>query len=381
MGSPEITAIYGLRDHRYFHRVRYAMLLSGGVDSSTALAELVAAGHSVHAYYLKVWLEDELDYLGSCPWEEDLSYARAVCEQFKVQLTVVPLQLQYHEAVVTYTLEELKAGRTPSPDIFCNERIKFGAFLDYLEEKEGRSADVRIASGHYAQIVRRDDNVALMRSPDPVKDQTYFLCHLHAEQLSRLEFPIGHHTKEEVRAKAEHYELANKERKDSQGICFLGKIRYPEFVRHYLGEQAGQTLEWETGRVLGLHKGYWFYTIGQRQGLGLGGGPWYVVNKDVEANIVYVSHSMSAAERARHTFTVSELSWNGSPAADGDSLVKIRHGPKLHQARLRRIDPDRIEVTLREADRGVAPGQFAVFYEGQRCLGCGKIEEEQCTYS
>lgn len=352
------------------------MLLSGGVDSSTALAELVAAGRSVHAYYLKVWLEDELDYLGSCPWEEDLSYARAVCEQFEVPLTVVPLQLQYHEAVVTYTLSELKAGRTPSPDIFCNERIKFGAFLEYLEEKEGRSSDLRIASGHYAQIRRNDDEVALYRSPDPVKDQTYFLCHLNAEQLSRLEFPIGHCTKDEVRAKAEAYELPNKDRKDSQGICFLGKIRYPEFVRHYLGSQDGSIVERETDRVLGSHKGYWFYTIGQRQGLGLGGGPWYVVKKDVESNTVFVSHSMTATDRARRTFTVSELSWNGSPAPEGDALVKIRHGPKLHEATLRWLEQDRIEVTLGDADRGVAPGQFAVFYDEQRCLGCGKIEEE-----
>lgn len=351
------------------------MLLSGGVDSSTALAELVFAGHSVHAYYLKVWLEDELDYLGSCPWEEDLSYARAVCEQFDVPLTVVPLQLQYHEAVVTYTLAELKAGRTPSPDIFCNERIKFGAFLDYLDEKERLPADARIASGHYAQIAREDSGVALLRSPDPVKDQTYFLCHLHANQLSRLEFPIGSLKKEEVRARAEKYDLPNRARKDSQGICFLGKIRYPEFVRHYLGEREGQIIDREDGRVLGRHKGYWFYTIGQRQGLGLSGGPWYVVKKDVEANIIYVSHSMTATDRARNSFTVSELSWTGPEASDGAALVKIRHGPKLHSARLRRLGEERIHVELEEADRGVAPGQFAVFYEGQRCLGCGKIEE------
>ncbi len=353
---------------------RHAVLLSGGVDSSTALAELVRQGLPVTAFYLKVWLEDELDHLGDCPWEEDLAYARAVCERFDVELRVVPLQLEYYERVVSYTLEELRSGRTPSPDIFCNERIKFGAFLDYLLEHE-RDEEMKIATGHYARILDRGDHVELGRSPDPVKDQTYFLSHLHQDQLRRIAFPIGSLDKDEVRRRAHELDLPNKDRRDSQGICFLGRIRYPEFIRHYLGEQPGDIVELETGRVLGPHRGYWFHTIGQRTGLGLGGGPWYVVRKDAHANVIYVSHSRNADDRAKRAFVVSELSWTWRPPERDRLLVKIRHGPDLRDATVRWIDEQRMEVTMDRADRGVAPGQFAVFYDGEVCLGCGTIAD------
>jgi tRNA (5-methylaminomethyl-2-thiouridylate)-methyltransferase len=365
--------------------MRYALLLSGGVDSSTALAELARAGHHVTAYYLKVWLEDELDYLGACPWEEDLSFARAVCEMFDVSLVVVPLQLEYHERVVQYTLSELAAGRTPSPDIFCNERIKFGAFIDYLRHEEPDN-DVLIATGHYAQIVHHRDHAALLRSPDPVKDQSYFLAHLGQEQLQRIAFPIGGFAKDDVRRRAHEYRLPNRDRPDSQGICFLGKIRYPDFVRHYLGEKPGAIVELESGRVLGEHPGFWFYTIGQRTGLGLGGGPWYVVRKDTSDNVVFVSHSNSVASRARREFLVRDLSWTWKPPQTSRLTLKIRHGPALIDASIRRPDEQTIHVTMDRADRGVAPGQFAVFYDGPACLGCGKIQHEQvketvCTFS
>ncbi|MFW5688294.1 MAG: tRNA 2-thiouridine(34) synthase MnmA [Spirochaetota bacterium] len=355
--------------------MRHAVLLSGGVDSSTALAELVAEGHDVTAYYLKVWLEDELDYLGDCPWEEDLSYARAVCERYGVSLVVVPLQLEYHERIVQYTLTELQAGRTPSPDIFCNQRIKFGAFIDYLRAAEP-SDDVRIATGHYARIVHHPDHVELARSPDPVKDQTYFLSHLSQEQLARITFPIGSLEKDQVRDRAHRYELPNRNRPDSQGICFLGKIRYPDFIRHYLGEREGEIVEHEGGRVLGAHRGFWFYTIGQRTGLGLSGGPWYVVRKDVAENVIYVSHSSAAADQARRAFTVRELSWRWKPPEDGAVKLKIRHGPALIGATLDWIGDDEIRVTMDRPDRGVAPGQFAVFYHDETCLGSGKIQAE-----
>ncbi|MFW5741668.1 MAG: tRNA 2-thiouridine(34) synthase MnmA [Spirochaetota bacterium] len=354
---------------------RHAVLLSGGVDSSTALAELVRQGLPLTAFYLKVWLEDEFDHLGGCPWEEDLAYARAVCERFDVELRVVPLQLEYYERVVAYTLDELRAGRTPSPDIFCNERIKFGAFFDYLLEHEVEQ-HMPIATGHYARILDRGDHVELARSPDPVKDQTYFLSHLHQEQLRRIVFPIGSLEKEEVRRRAHELDLPNKARRDSQGICFLGRIRYPEFVRHYLGERPGDIVELETGAVLGPHRGYWFYTIGQRTGLGLSGGPWYVVRKDPPTNVVYVSHSRDADDRARRSFAVTELSWTWRPPEHDRLLMKIRHGPDLIDAAVRWVGEQRIEVTMDRGDRGVAPGQFAVFYDGEVCLGCGKIADD-----
>lgn len=363
---------------------RHGVLLSGGVDSATALMRLVARGEkNITAYYLKIWLEDELSYMGDCPWEEDLGYARAVCEHAGVPLKVVSLQQEYYDRVVSYALDELRAGRTPSPDIFCNQRIKFGAFFERL----GTEVDT-VVSGHYAQIERRSGEVRLLRAPDPVKDQTYFLSHLSSDQLARLEFPIGELTKKQVRALAEEYTLPNRNRPDSQGICFLGKIRYPDFVRHYLGEREGDIVERETGTVLGKHRGFWFHTIGQRQGLGLGNGPWYVVGKNPAENLVYVSHATHKDEQVRHEFLVEDHHWISgcSPlnGAGSRSLqAKLRHGPEL-QACVLSVPPDPrhsglLRVELRDGDRGVAPGQFAVFYEGEQCLGAAKISAEGLT--
>ncbi|HUX13853.1 MAG TPA: tRNA 2-thiouridine(34) synthase MnmA [Spirochaetia bacterium] len=382
--------------------MKIALLLSGGVDSSTALWRLKDAGHlDITAYYLKIWLEDELSYMGSCPWEEDLEYARAVCLQAGVPLNVVSLQLEYYERVVAYALEELRAGRTPSPDIFCNQRIKFGAFFEHF----GESFD-RLATGHYARIEESGGLSLLKRAPDPVKDQTYFLSHLSQEQVSRSMFPIGDMMKSEVRALAHALELPNRDRKDSQGICFLGRIRYPEFIRHYLGERGGRIVELESRRVLGHHKGYWFHTVGQRSGLGLGNGPWYVVAKDTIENVIYVSHELHAAERARKSFRIGRLNWIGRKPEPTESLyVKIRHGPELTRCAIRVPVPEAVaapvrgyaspdarpvldeadagetlDVVMERPDRGVAPGQFAVLYSGDVCLGGGMILEDPCEY-
>jgi len=350
--------------------LKIAVLLSGGVDSSVALRLVQQAGfRDINAFYLKIWLEDELAYLGSCPWEEDLKHARAVCEQAGVPLNVVSLQTEYQERVVAAAVEELRAGRTPSPDIWCNQRIKFGLFF----EKIGADFD-KVVSGHYAQVQEHGEACVLKRSPDPVKDQTYFLCALRQERLRRLWFPIGHLRKGEVRRLARDWGLANRDRKDSQGICFLGKIKYPEFVRYHLGEQAGEIIELETGRVLAGHRGFWFYTIGQRKGIGLGGGPWYVVKKDAPTNRVYVSHSDRFLQHARREFVVSSPNWIAGEPKDLSVQVKVRHGPRLGDGRLRPMEAGRWQVTLEEADQGIAPGQFAVFYGGEVCLGGGVIE-------
>ncbi len=349
--------------------MKVAVLLSGGVDSSVALHLLRRSGSAdLSAYYLKIWLEDDLASLGSCPWEEDLRYARAVCEAAGVPLSVVPMQRQYYDRVVSYAVEELRRGRTPSPDIFCNERIKFGAFVDALQD----SCD-RVATGHYAVLEEQADGPLLKRSPDPVKDQTYFLSHLSRAQLARALFPIGALRKAQVRAEARRLDLANKDRPDSQGICFLGKIRYPQFVRAYLGERAGDIVDRESGRVLGRHRGFWFHTVGQREGLGLGNGPWYVTGKDTDANVVYVSHG--SVRRPRTTFSVSRLHWIGrEPAPGAPLLVRIRHAPVLASCTLSPGVPGSLDVTMDPADPGIAAGQFAVFYDGEECLGCGAID-------
>ncbi|MFW5694488.1 MAG: tRNA 2-thiouridine(34) synthase MnmA [Alkalispirochaeta sp.] len=375
--------------------MEYAVLVSGGVDSAVALHTIASrADGPVRAYYLKIWLEDELSFLGQCPWEEDLRYARDVCAAAGVPLEVVPLQDEYYERVVSYTLAELKAGHTPSPDIFCNQRIKFGAFYDAI----GGEAD-RIVTGHYARVLRdgahRGDGgafggVRLGMAPDPVKDQTYFLSHLSQEQLRRSEFPVGEMTKAQVRARAEELRLSNRNRPDSQGICFLGRIKYADFVRHYLGEREGQILNADTGEVLGRHSGAWFYTIGQRQGLGLGNGPWYVVRRDIDTNVVEVSHALQVERRACRQFTVGNLHWIGdpphaagedgdSPGTEGELTLKLRHGPERVACRVAVPGGEpvhtaqQLTVTMDRADRGVAPGQFAVFYHGDVCLGAGMI--------
>jgi tRNA-specific 2-thiouridylase len=354
--------------------VPYAVLLSGGVDSATALSRLAQETRDVTAYYLKVWLEDELESLGDCPWEEDLDFARRVCAGLGVPLTVISLQIEYYDRVVQYTIDELRAGRTPSPDIFCNERIKFGAFLDRLTGNQD-GGEPLIATGHYAGLADEGDHVLLHRSPDPVKDQTYFLAHLSQEQLRRIRFPLAGLTKRQVRELARRYDLPNKDRPDSQGICFLGKVRYPEFIRHYLGERPGLILDADSGRELGRHRGYWFHTIGQRQGLGLSGGPWYVVAKDTERNEIHVSHSSAAMHRARATFQVDRLSWTWKPPRNGRYHVKIRHGPALTGCSIEWAGNDELAVRMDTEDRGVAAGQYAVFYDREVCLGCGRIRE------
>jgi len=349
--------------------VKAAVLLSGGVDSSVALHLAKMQGADVTAFYLKIWLEEELAFLGDCPWEDDLKYARAVCEQAEVPIQVVPLQTEYQERVVAHVLKELKQGRTPSPDILCNEWIKFGLFFDKIDP-----AFQKIVSGHYAQVEQRDGKFLLKRSPDPVKDQTYFLSRLNQQQLSRLWFPIGHLIKKQVRGMALKLDLPNRERKDSQGICFLGKIKYPEFVRYHLGERKGEIIDVETDKVLGEHKGVWFHTVGQRKGLRLPGGPWYVVKKDLPANKLFVAHADRYLEYARADFTVADVHWISGEPTIRDLQTKVRHSPHIENCQIESLGERRWSVRLENKDQGIASGQSAIFYEGEICSGGGVIE-------
>lgn len=352
--------------------MKIAVLISGGVDSSVALRLLQQEGHQITAFYLKIWLEDELSFLGSCPWEEDLSYVRQVCEQAAVPLEVISMQRAYWDQVVAYTIDQVRQGFTPNPDMLCNQRVKFGAFYDHIATS-GKQFD-KVATGHYAQVVEENGLFLLKQSPDPVKDQTYFLAQLSQEQLARALFPIGHLEKSQVRDYAHAYNLPNKARKDSQGICFLGKLKFDEFVAYHLGKKLGNIIEFETGKLLGQHQGFWFYTIGQRQGLGLAGGPWYVVQKDTSKNIVFVSRSYHAPDKVRDTFMVGACNWiSGSPPQKTELGVKLRHGSTTYQATVAYLSDGTIQVKLPQNDQGIAPGQFAVFYDGDVCLGSGHI--------
>lgn len=347
---------------------KVAMLLSGGVDSSVSMRLLQEQGYDVTAFYIKIWLEDELAYLGNCPWQEDLDYARRVCDQANVPLKVVSLQKEYWNEVVSHSIAEIKAGRTPNPDILCNERIKFGVFINNI----GKEFDY-IATGHYAQIKRENEDIFLHCSQDSVKDQTYFLSHVKKEDLSRVLFPIGHLNKTQVRQLAKKYDLPNKDRKDSQGICFLGKLQFNEFVRYHLGDKKGDLVEFETGNKVGDHNGYWYYTVGQRQGLGIAGGPWYVVSKDIEKNIVFVSRSYYTSDKARDKLVITNCNWLIQPNTDKELLIKLRHGPNFNSCKINKVSDDSFEIKLSQRDQGIAKGQYAALYDGKVCLGSGII--------
>lgn len=381
---------YGMKKKQ---SLRVAVLLSGGVDSSVALRLLCAAGHSCTAFYLKIWFQEDFENLWSaCPWDEDLTYAKSVCDEVGVDLQVVHLTDEYWKNVVSHIISEYKSGRTPNPDVLCNTRIKFGAFLDFINNMDFDY----VASGHYARVkhtsVECETKCSVLHlSADEVKDQTYFLSHLSQEQLRNLLFPLGCMSKEEVRNLAAEMGLPNKDRRDSQGLCFLGKVKFSEFVARHIGEMEGILLEAETGDFLGKHRGFWFYTIGQRQGLRLSGGPWYVVAKDAENNVIFVSRNYFSLDKKRRSFHVSSLKWIlGAPPEDLENLqCKVRHGPKFYNCHIEIVKGNLYKenehqilgetaqeitiVRLSEDDQGLAAGQYVVFYKENICLGSGII--------
>jgi len=351
---------------------RIAVLLSGGVDSSVVVHELAQQGLHPDCFYIKIGPEENEKW--DCTSEEDMEMAAAVAGKYGCKLQIVDCHKEYWEGVTRYTMEKVKAGCTPNPDVMCNRMIKFGAF----DEKAGHDYDL-IATGHYAQTEIIDGKKWLTTSPDPVKDQTDFLAQIYNWQLRKALFPIGHYMKDEVRKIAEREHLINARRKDSQGICFLGKINYNEYIRRYLGENPGDVIELETGKRIGQHKGLWFHTIGQRHGLGFGGGPWYAVKKDMDRNILYVSRGFEPATAYKSVFPVhqfhylTENPWGESPEAN--VTFKIRHTPGYHPARLKRTGEGAYTVYSETPMQGVAPGQFCVVYdeEHHRCIGSAEI--------
>lgn len=381
-----------------------ALLNSGGVDSAVAAHLLCEQGYRPDLYYIRIGMDD--DGL-TCTAEEDIELSQATARRYGLRLEVVDLQKEYWERVVEYTMEHVRRGLTPNPDVMCNKLIKFGAF----EEKAGHSYD-RVATGHYARLVTAPCHLEqgaftgvepasdgerpfpqdgkgeetgpasalwLGTAPDPVKDQTDFLAQLSGLQVRKLLFPIGHLMKEEVRRIALENRLPSARRKDSQGICFLGKINYADFVRRFLGEKEGDVIEIETGRRVGRHRGYWFHTIGQRKGLGFGGGPWFVVKKDVRKNILFVSHGYDPGTAYKQQFTVHGMHFLTADVLSGcrDMPVtfKIRHTPEFHRALLSHAGGGSYTVHAGEPIHGVAPGQFCVIYDENhhRCIGSAEI--------
>ena len=354
-----------------------AVLLSGGVDSSVVLYELVRQGLQPDCFYIKIGPEEEEEW--DCSSEEDLEMATAVSHKYGCRLEVVDCHKEYWDQVTSYTIDKVRAGFTPNPDVMCNRLIKFGAF----HEKRGHDYDL-IATGHYAQT--EEESVVngfavdthlkwLCTSPDPVKDQTDFLAQIYDWQLQKALFPIGHMMKDEVRQIAEREHLVNAKRKDSQGICFLGKINYNDYIRRYLGELPGDVVELETGKFIGKHKGHWFHTIGQRKGMGFGGGPWFVVKKDIEQNIIYVSHGYDPQTAYKQDFPIHDFhSINGQLPPQRITL-KIRHTPEFLPARLEQLGNGAYMVHADTPIHGVAPGQFCVVYDEHhhRCYGSGEI--------
>lgn len=352
-----------------------ALLLSGGVDSSVAMVRLLDRGIRPDLFYIRIGAEEE-GYAG-CPAEDDEILVQILAKRYDLRLEMIDLHREYWDHVVRYMLDAVRRGLTPNPDMMCNRLIKFGAFDTYA----GSSYD-HIATGHYATKDLVDERTYLATAVDPVKDQTDFLAQITYAQLQKAEFPIGDLTKEQVRSIAEREELVTAHRSDSQGICFLGRIDYDDFLRQHLGVCKGPIIELETGRQLGEHDGYWYHTIGQRKGLGLGGGPWYVIRKDVETNTIYVSHGYDTALQYSDLIRLGAMNFiSGSPFAEGQSRLditfKVRHTPTFTYGTLERCHDGSYIVHSDGQIQGVAAGQFCTLYDTQShlCYGSGVIAE------
>ena len=349
-----------------------AVLVSGGVDSSVAVHNLVEMGHKPIVFYIRIGMEDEEGNV-QCTTEDDLYIASFLSKKYGLKMEVVSLQKEYWEHVVSYTIESVKHGLTPNPDMMCNKLIKFGCF----EENWGKDFD-RIATGHYATTTVLQDKTFLSTAKDKVKDQTYFLGQINYIQLSKLMFPIGHLLKNDVRKIADKAQLPSAHRKDSQGICFLGKIHYNDFIKRYLGEKKGKIIDFETGKILGEHNGFWFHTIGQRRGLGLSGGPWFVVKKDVDENVIYASCGYDPQTQYGKVVNLAGFRFiTENILVDFEQQevsFKIRHTPDFTKGILTRFG-DIYRIESKEKIQGIASGQFGVVYdmEEKLCLGSGMI--------
>ena len=358
--------------------IRVIVGMSGGVDSSVTALLLKQAGYDVIGIFMKNW--DDTDENGVCTATEDYKDVAAVAEQIGIPYYSVNFEKEYWNRVFEYFLKEYRLGRTPNPDVMCNKEVKFQAFLEYALQL---GADY-VAMGHYARV-ETDENgvVRLLRGVDNNKDQTYFLSQLNQQQLSKAMFPIGHLEKKEVRKIAEEFDLATAKKKDSTGVCFIGERNFNEFLSHYLPAKPGKMVTLD-GEFKGDHAGLMYYTIGQRQGLGIGGGgktndPWFVVGKDLSTNTLYVGQGFHHPNLYSDSLFATDLQFNidEEKPNEFECTAKFRYRQQDTKVRVvfQEDDQTKAMVYFEEPVRAITPGQAVVFYDGDICLGGGIIDK------
>ena len=353
--------------------------MSGGVDSSIAALLLLQSGYQVEGLFMKNWEED--DGTEYCTAKEDLKDARSVCEKLGIILHEANFAAEYWDNVFEHFLQEYKAGRTPNPDILCNREIKFKVFLDYAQLL---GADM-IATGHYARLVHEDGHVALLKGLDGNKDQSYFLQSVSSSQLQHCLFPIGELKKSVVRSIARENGFVTHNKKDSTGICFIGERRFKDFLQEYIPAQPGP-IESVDGQTLGQHDGLMYHTLGQRQGLGIGGvknatdEPWYVVAKDLSRNRLIVAQGTNHPAMFTGSMRCESIFWvNQPPSLPFTGMVKTRYRQADQACELIQLEDGSWFTTFESPQRAVTPGQWACFYAGDICLGGGTIVEDNCN--
>lgn len=359
-------------------KARVVVGMSGGVDSSVAALLLKQQGYEVIGLFMKNWEDDDTDEY--CSSRQDLIDAASVADVIGIPLEAVNFSAEYKERVFSHFLAEYKAGRTPNPDVLCNAEIKFRAFLDHAA---GLGADY-IATGHYAQVRNTDGVFQLLKGEDGTKDQSYFLYRLNQAQLSRTLFPIGHLYKRDVRSIAKDYRLPNFSKKDSTGICFIGERPFREFLNRYLPNDPGE-MRTPSGDVMGTHAGLMYYTIGQRQGLGIGGTregdgePWFVSDKDMKHNILTVVQGHDHPDLLRPALIATDLTWVSGkmPRCNWVYAAKIRYRQPDAPCSITSLDRNKCEIEFAQSQWAVAPGQSVVVYESKVCLGGGIITARQ----
>lgn len=350
---------------------RVVVGMSGGVDSSVTALLLKEQGYDVVGIFMKNW--DDTDEFGVCTATEDYEDVVRVCNQLDIPYYAVNFEKQYWDKVFTYFLDEYKAGRTPNPDVMCNKEIKFKAFLEHALSL---GADY-VATGHYAQVRRNGDRVEMLRGADKNKDQTYFLNQLTEDVLAKVMFPLGHLPKAEVRRIAKENNLATATKKDSTGICFIGERNFKEFLSEYLPAQPGKMMTLD-GEIKGDHDGLMYYTIGQRQGLGIGGpgGPWFVVGKNLEENVLYVGAEYENDALYSDGLMAADMNWiNDVPEAPFHCTAKFRYRQKDEGVTVYPQENGTVKVLFDHPERAITPGQAVVFYQDEICLGGGTINE------